>query len=107
MPYKDPQKKVEWGKRWRKQSIENGYGKWLYRRRALRFADAEHFGEALKSIGLGRTGEEAQAIALDALLASEERWSELGPAPGGMPAKAPEIADDTLLAKLKLVTSRD
>lgn len=47
MPYKDPAKKKAQMARWRKESIEKGYGKWLYNRRKLRFDDAERFRAAI------------------------------------------------------------
>lgn len=50
MPYKDPEQKKEQMRKWRKKSIESGYGKWLYARRKLRFDDAERFKDVLERI---------------------------------------------------------
>src|SRR5688572_4078560 len=97
MPFKDPERKKEFMKQWRKRSIENGYGKWLYARRALRYADAEHYAEALEEIAKLDEGP-AGSIARQALADSKERWEELGPAPGGK--ERPKEADAMLLASL-------
>ena len=47
MPYKDPDKKLEAMRRWRREVMPKGYGKWLYARRKLRFDDAERFRGAI------------------------------------------------------------
>lgn len=81
MPYKDEEDKKRWAKKWHEKSKKNGYNKWLHGRRKVRFDDATEFRAALESIGLGKTGEDAQAIALDTLLASKKRWEDLGEPP--------------------------
>jgi hypothetical protein len=48
MPYKDPEKKKQKMREWRKGAIASGYGKWLYERRKLRFDDAERFRAAIE-----------------------------------------------------------
>lgn len=50
MPYKDPQKKLDHMREWRKKKIKEGYGVWLYKRRKLRFDDAERFRKVLEEI---------------------------------------------------------
>lgn len=50
MPYKDPRKKRGANQKWRRKAINEGYGKWLYERRKLRFNDAERFRVALEQI---------------------------------------------------------
>lgn len=47
MPYKDHEQKREAMRRWRREVIPKGYGRWLYARRKLRFEDAERFREAI------------------------------------------------------------
>lgn len=97
MPFKDPERKREHMRQWRKKSIERGYGKWLYKRRALRYADADYFREALEEITEITDHANAQLIARDALEASTARWEDLGPAPGGgRIADPPKRPDDTL-----------
>lgn len=48
MPYADPEKRRESTKAWRTRVIAQGYGKWLYARRKLRFDDAERFQDAIE-----------------------------------------------------------
>lgn len=55
MPYADPQKKLDAMRRWRRDVIPKGYGRWLYQRRKLRFDDAERFREALDAIATDAT----------------------------------------------------
>lgn len=51
MPYSDPDAKKAQMKRWRKQKIhEEGYGKWLYQRRKLRFDAAERYQQDMEAI---------------------------------------------------------
>jgi hypothetical protein len=104
MPFKDPKQKLAYQAEWRKRSIRNGYGKWLYDRRALRFADAEHFREALERIAATSKDEATRKIARRALADSRKRESELGPSPAVTPKrkehKHPKYADDSLLKLL-------
>jgi hypothetical protein len=110
MPFKDPERKKEWNKRWRKESIRNGYGKWLYQQRALRFVDAAEFRLALETVC--DVGDKAAVdVAREALKSSEKRWSELpaSPAPGQLQDSSPKQPDDTLfeaLERLGLSSSR-
>lgn len=105
MPFKDPEEKKRWMKEWRKQSIKNGYGKWLYQRRALRQADGEYFREALEQIVKGV--DDPQALARQALLDSTERWDDLGPAPGGkVRLVKPDSELERELSELDLSSSR-
>ena len=86
MPYADPEDKLWQMKRWRKERIQKGYGKWLYARRKLRFDDAERFRTALEHIvesnSEDRYGDSAalhmQQIARNALDASLKAEQELG-----------------------------
>lgn len=48
MPYADPEKKREVNQAWKKKVMAQGYGKWLYARRKLRFDDAERFRDAIE-----------------------------------------------------------
>lgn len=50
MPYRDYDMKKHAMKNWRKRVMGQGYGKWLYARRKLRFDDAERFRETLERI---------------------------------------------------------
>lgn len=50
MPIRDPEKKKATAKAWRERVMPQGYGKWLYARRKLRFEDAENFGALLAEI---------------------------------------------------------
>lgn len=100
MPFADPERKKQFMKEWRKRSIKNGYGKWLYARRSLRFQDADHFRETLEAIAEVPEGS-ASILASKALEDSEKRWLELGPPPGGDGRpEPPKQADDTLLEAL-------
>jgi hypothetical protein len=81
MPYADPEDKRWQMKRWREEHIKQGYGKWLYARRKLRFDDAERFREALEKISTAYTNGDAeplQRIALDALEESRQAEEALG-----------------------------
>ena len=86
VPYKDPAMKTAQMKRWRKKAIEEGYGKWLYARRKLRFDDAERFRKALEKITSADTedryGDSAalhmKEIAAEALRESDKASAELG-----------------------------
>jgi len=49
MPYKDHAMKLAKTKEWRERKMKEGYGKWLYERRKLRFDDAERFRTAIES----------------------------------------------------------
>jgi hypothetical protein len=73
--------KLEWNKRYRAQSIKNGYGKWLYARRKARFVDAEKYQEALLKIAACDDLKKAKRIARDALRASIKRHEKIGPSP--------------------------
>jgi hypothetical protein len=74
MPLKG-QAKLDYQKKWRKEKIKTGYGKWLYHKRALRYADAGEFRIALEQIASGETS--PADLAQGALDASRDRWSEL------------------------------
>jgi hypothetical protein len=50
MPYADPADKKKQMKRWRKEKMGQGYGKWLYARRKLRFENEERFRLVLEHI---------------------------------------------------------
>lgn len=50
MPFADPEKKLEYMREWRKEKMGKGYGVWLYKRRKLRFDDAERFRRVLEEI---------------------------------------------------------
>ena len=104
MPFKDPEVKKHYMKRYRAHSIENGYGKWLYKRRATHLADAQYFRKALEDIEAVSTEESVHLLVHDALSASKERWRELGPSPGASLKEVPKRADTILeaLAKLEL-----
>lgn len=87
MPYADDEKKIGHMKLWRKKMMGQGYGKWLYARRKLRFDDAERFRTALEHISQAdsedRYGDSAalamQQIALNALAESRRAEERLGP----------------------------
>lgn len=88
MPIKDPQKKREATRAWRERVMPQGYGKWLYARRKLRFDDAEIFRSVLEDIAEisgGRSTSQSAALgeinikALAALEESRRRDEELGP----------------------------
>jgi hypothetical protein len=88
MPYVDPEKKLAAMRAWRKRVMQQGYGKWLYQRRKLRFDDAENFRQALEEIVRGGTLYDIPAevrlievvgIAHQALAASRRAEEELGP----------------------------
>lgn len=87
MPIKDPQKKREATRAWRERVMPQGYGKWLYARRKLRFDDEARFRDALETIeamaGAAGSGEvPAMAIAQvarEALGESREAEEALGP----------------------------
>lgn len=87
MPIKDPEKKRAATKAWRERVMPQGYGKWLYARRKLRFEDAEIFRGVLEDIanrnvtakdpaGLVGRYEEMARRTLDE---SQQREDELGP----------------------------
>jgi len=50
MPYADPEMKKKQMKRWRKHRMREGYGRWLYARRKLRFDNEERFRNALERV---------------------------------------------------------
>ena len=79
MPYADPKDKQRAMKRWRKDVISKGYGRWLYARRKLRFDDAERFRAALQEIGHLTGNVEARRIAYAALEESRKAEEALGP----------------------------
>jgi Tfp pilus assembly protein PilF len=81
MPYADPEDKRLQMKRWREKNIKNGYGKWLYARRKLRFDDAERFRTALTAIteiSSMSYDNRAKVIARLALEESQKAEQELG-----------------------------
>lgn len=79
MATKDPEKKRAKSARWRKRSIERGYGKWLYQKRKLLKTDASEFKEALEKILSDcKSLEAARIIASRSLLASRQREKEVG-----------------------------
>lgn len=104
MPYKDPAKRKAATKNWRERSIANGYGKWLYNRRAVRFADAEHFREVLEEIAAQATEPHIIALVQTALAKSAERAAAVGPSPGSGSPKGgyahPTKPNDSLLELL-------
>lgn len=88
MPIRDPQKKREATRAWRERVMPQGYGKWLYARRKLRFEDAEMFRDVLRDIAEvsgGKFSSQSAALgeinmkALSALEESRRREEELGP----------------------------
>lgn len=88
MPIKDPERKRAVTKAWREKVMPQGYGRWLYQRRKLRFQDAEEFRAALIAISAllppderseGSLGAEIGTIADLALDASRQREEDLGP----------------------------
>jgi hypothetical protein len=89
MPYADPEKKAGHMRVWRKRVISQGYGRWLYQRRKLRFDDAERFRtaiegalEQLSAVPLtAKASPVSNAVALltEALIASLEADAALGP----------------------------
>jgi len=76
MPYKDPRKKRGANQKWRRKAINEGYGKWLYERRKLRFDDAERFRQTLVLIANGHN--KARELAQIALEESREAEETLG-----------------------------
>lgn len=86
MPIKDPERKREVTKAWRQRVMPQGYGRWLYQRRKLRFQDAEEFRTALEWIADHHTEDrygdsaalEMQEIARRALRDSRQREDDLG-----------------------------
>jgi hypothetical protein len=79
MPYKDPEKRKASVVAWRKRVMDQGYGKWLYARRKLRFQDAENFRSVLEEIieisvreGHGTLSSRLGEINFKATLALEE-----------------------------------
>lgn len=95
MPFSDPEVKRAYMKRYRKRTIENGYGKWLYQRRALRMADADYFREVL--LELSKRADSAGRIAQEALVDSDLRWRSLGEAPGAAEHHRPKLASTSLI----------
>lgn len=86
MPIKDPEKKRAATKAWRERVMPQGYGKWLYARRKLRFDDEERFRSALEEIeARDRAGHDSEvaadmgAIARVALTESQRAEEALGP----------------------------
>ena len=68
MPYKNPEDKLAQMKRWREQKIHGeGYGKWLYARRKLRFEAAERYQQELEHIAsvVDDTGMSSEARLLE------------------------------------------
>lgn len=64
MPYADAEKKLGHMKLWRKRKMDEGYGKYLYQRRKLRFDDAARFQAAIEealTILAGRDWENEEA----------------------------------------------
>lgn len=87
MPLKG-EAKLRASKAWRDRVMPQGYGKWLYARRKLRFDDAERFRSVLESIldtaehGRMRSEERLEHIAFharEALEESDRAEAELGP----------------------------
>jgi hypothetical protein len=87
MPYKNREEKLEAMRRWRKDKMAKGYGKWLYERRKLRFEDAERFRDAMdRAIDELRSSKTSVAtrannaidILTDALRESMEAEEKLG-----------------------------
>lgn len=80
MPTKDLVKKREKTRRWRERVMGQGYGKWLYERRKLRFTDADEFRAVLEHIASSecKSLEAARILASKALIASSKREKALG-----------------------------
>lgn len=84
MPYTNPEDKKKQMKKWSERVIAQGYGKWLYQRRKLRFEDADRFRKALEYIVDTGTSDprsamvHMQEIAREALRASAYAEAELG-----------------------------
>jgi len=80
MPYKNPEAKKAWSESWREHGKENGYNKYLYARRKLRFDDAEEFRAVLTFIAEARNGAygDASIIAKAALAESQKRHDAIG-----------------------------
>lgn len=79
MPYKDPEKKLERMRDWRKQKMGEGYGRWLYARRKLRFDALENFKDALERIRDDATHlDGAKLIASEALHEALKAEEKLG-----------------------------
>ena len=78
MPYKDPRMKRGANQKWRRKAINEGYGKWLYERRKLRFDDAERFRVALEEIVDMETPEYMRDVARAALAESQKAEEKLG-----------------------------
>jgi hypothetical protein len=91
MPFKDPEKKKENHRRWRKKSIEAGYGKALYERRAQRLRNEvilrHGIEEALMHIDAG-DAESVKYVLLETL----KRAPVPGPPKEYMPDPDSEIA---------------
>lgn len=86
MPYKDPEDKKKQMKKWRGRVMKDGYGKWLYARRKLRFDDADRFRRTLEAIistydpddHRGGSAALMHELAKEALRASAYAEAELG-----------------------------
>lgn len=88
MPYKDHERKIEAMRRWRRDKMGKGYGKWLYARRKLRFDDADRFEKAIEKAieeltlavakGNGKHIEAARELLQTALRESMEAEAALG-----------------------------
>lgn len=105
MPLKDPQAKLEYQRRWNRNKMNKGYGKWLYERRSLRFKDAVYFREALEAIQDVSRDPAVLAIVQEALEASALREEQVGPAPKASGIQPQKKSADSLLevvAKLEL-----
>jgi hypothetical protein len=86
MPYADYEKKLGHMKLWRRRKMSEGYGKWLYARRKLKFVDADEFRDTLATIlDIGKSEMSLDAKvggmlfqAESALQRSRQREDELG-----------------------------
>lgn len=80
MPFKDPEEKKRWQKKFHRRNKTNGYNKWLYNRRRAQMDDAHEFRSVLHYIAQGDFGD-LSALADAALEESARRWEKVGPSP--------------------------
>lgn len=79
MTTRDPEKLRAKSARYRKRSIERGYGKWVYKKRKLLKEDATEFKRALEKVLSDCASlEAARIVASRALADSRQREKELG-----------------------------
>lgn len=91
MPYAKHEDKLAAMKVWRKRRIGEGYGKWLYARRKLRYDDAVRFRAALEVIvetGMRRNFD-ADVARSEMLVAAQEALRESAQAEAALGEFAP------------------